>query len=55
MSASSTLLEWGIDLEYCDTEWFALGMNKDHSVIFETVSNTAFWTLLLTMMATPFL
>ena len=27
---------WGIDLHYCDTEWFALEMNRDHSVIFET-------------------
>ena len=22
----------GIDLEYCDIEWFALEMNRDHSV-----------------------
>ena len=20
---------WGIDLDYCDIEWFALGMNQD--------------------------
>ena len=26
---------WGIDLDYCDIEWFALEMNGDHSVIFE--------------------
>ena len=26
---------WGIDLDYCDTEWFALGKNRDHSVVFE--------------------
>ena len=25
----------GIDLDYCDTEWFTLEMNRDHSVIFE--------------------
>ena len=25
---------WGIDLDYCDIEWFALEMNRDHSVIF---------------------
>ena len=25
---------WGIDLDYCDVEWFALDMNKD-TVIFE--------------------
>ena len=22
---------WGIDLDYCDIEWFALEMNQDHS------------------------
>ena len=26
---------WGIDLDYCDTDWFALEMNRDHFVIFE--------------------
>ena len=26
---------WGIDLDYRDIEWFALEMNKDHSVILE--------------------
>ena len=29
---------WGIDLDYCDTEWFALETNRDHSVIFEITS-----------------
>ena len=29
---------WGIDLGYCDIEWFALEMNKDHSVVFEIAS-----------------
>ena len=28
----------GIDLDYCNTEWFALEMNRDHSVIFEIAS-----------------
>ena len=28
----------GIDLDYCDTEWFALEMNRDHSVIFDIAS-----------------
>ena len=28
----------GIDLDYCDIEWFALGMSRDHSVIFEIAS-----------------
>ena len=26
---------WGIYLDYCDSEWFALEMNRGHSVIFE--------------------
>ena len=26
---------WGIDLDYCNTEWFALERNRDHSVVFE--------------------
>ena len=29
---------WGIDLDYCDIEWFALNMDKDHSVVFEIAS-----------------
>ena len=29
---------WSIDLDYCDTEWFAVKMNWDHSVIFEIAS-----------------
>ena len=28
----------GIGLDYCDIEWFALGMSRDHSVIFEIAS-----------------
>ena len=28
----------GIDLDYCDIEWFALKTNRDHSVVFETAS-----------------
>ena len=28
----------GIDLDYRDIEWFALGMNRDHSVVFEVAS-----------------
>ena len=26
----------GIDLDYCDIEWFALEAKREHSVIFET-------------------
>ena len=28
----------GIDLDYRDIEWFALQMNRDHSVVFEIAS-----------------
>ena len=28
----------GIDLDYRDIEWFALEMNRDHSVTFEIAS-----------------
>ena len=27
--------DWGIDLDYCDVEWFALKMNQDYSVVFD--------------------
>ena len=33
----------GIDLDYCDTEWFALEMNRDYSVIFEVAYK--YWIL----------
>ena len=33
-----SITAWGIDLDYCDTEWFALETNRDHSVLFETAS-----------------
>ena len=26
---------WGIDLDYCDTEWFAFDLYRDHPIIFE--------------------
>ena len=45
----------GHRLDYCDIEWFALEMNRDHSVIFETAPKYCTWTLLLTMRAVPFL
>ena len=28
----------GIDLDYCDIEWFALKTNRGHSVVFEIAS-----------------
>ena len=46
---------WGIGLDHHDIEWFALEMNRDHSVIFEVASKYYILDLLLTVMATPFL
>ena len=43
--SSLALVVGGRDLDYCDIEWFALEMNRDHSVIFEIASNTLFQTL----------
>ena len=33
-----SITDQGIDLDYCDTEWFALETNRDHSVVFEIAS-----------------
>ena len=33
-----SIIGWVIDLDNCDNEWFALEMNRDHSVIFEIAS-----------------
>ena len=46
---------WHIGLDYRDIEWFALETSRDHSVVFELHPSTAFQSLLLTIMATPFL
>ena len=55
-SLSFTFNGQDIDLHYCGTEWFALETNRDHSVVYEIALYFFFyWTLLLTMMATPFL
>ena len=46
---------WGIDLDYCDVEWFALEMNQDHSVILRLHPWITFWIILLNMKVIPFL
>ena len=33
-----SITDQGIDLDYCDIEWFALETNRDHSVVFEIAS-----------------
>ena len=42
---------WGIDLDYCDIEWFALETNRDHSVVFEIASKYCISESFVTMMA----
>ena len=45
----------GIDLDYCNIEWIALEMNRDHSVVSEIATNYCILDFFLTVMATPFL
>ena len=33
-----SITDQGIDLDYCDIEWFALETNRNHSVVFEIAS-----------------
>ena len=33
-----SITDWGLGLDYCDIEWFALKMNRNHSVVSETAS-----------------
>ena len=33
-----SVTRWGIDLDYRDIEWFALEMNRNHSVVFKIAS-----------------
>ena len=32
------IIAWDIGLDHCDIDWFALEMNRDHSVVFEITS-----------------
>ena len=50
-----TITGRGIDLDYCDIEWFALEMTEIILPFLRLYRSTAFQTLLLTMMATLFL
>ena len=38
MSSKNHLTSVSSALDFCDTEWFVLEMNKDHSVVFEIAS-----------------
>ena len=50
-----SITDWVIVLDYSDIEWLALEMNRDILSILRLHPSTAFQTLLLTIMATPFL
>ena len=54
-SASLALVVGGTDFDYCDTEWFAVEANRDHSVVFDITLKIAFLALLLTMRTTTLL
>ena len=45
----------GIDLNYCDIEWFPLEKNRDNSVILEIAPKYCILDSFLTVRATPFL
>ena len=38
-----SVIGWDLDLDHRDIEWFALEMNRDHSVIFEIASKYYIW------------
>ena len=42
-SVSLALVVGAQTLDYCAMEWFALEMNRDHSVVFETASKYCIW------------
>ena len=46
---------WGIDLDYCDIEWFTFVTNRDPFCCFWDCIPVLHFRFLLTMMATPFL
>ena len=46
---------WGTDLESCDVEWFALEMNRDHTVLFEIATKYCIVDSFVDYEAIPFL
>ena len=46
---------WGIGLDHCDIEWFALEMNRDHSVVFKIASKYCILDSFVDHDGTPFL
>ena len=49
-----SIIGQGIDLDYRGIEWFALEMNREHSVIFEIAPKNCILDFLLTLRATLF-
>ena len=45
----------GIGLDCCDIKYFALEMNRDHSVVFESAPKYRILDSLVDMRATPFI
>ena len=50
-----SIADWGIDLGYCEIEWFDLETNRGYSVIFEIVSKYCIFDSFIDYEATPFL
>ena len=46
---------WGIELDYCDVEWFSLETNQDHSVVFEIASKDCILDSFIDYEGYPFL
>ena len=46
---------WGIDLNYCDIDWFALETNHDLSATFEVVPKYCILDYFVDYEVTPFL
>ena len=50
-----SIIGQGIDLDYCDIEWFALETNRDHSVVFEIAPTYCISDSFVDYEAIPFL
>ena len=50
-----SIIGWGIDLDYHDIEWFALEMNRDHSLVFQIASKYCISDSFVDYDGTPFL
>ena len=46
-TSASLAFGWGIDLDYCNSEWFALETKRDHSVAFEILLLKSIFKIIL--------